>query len=202
MTDTINDIILTEAKKSEGTWEWAGDEHNPKVLAMYADAGHPEIRNDEVPWCAAFVGSVLAKVGIRNTGSLLAKSYLKWGEDVEALAFAEPGDVVVLHRGTKSWQGHVGFLIKYDAHHVWLLGGNQGNQVNVTPYPIFVNGENKLAGIRRAKRPKSSVAQSRGRRGRGNHFRRYCCRGAERDGPDRRGSGCGAHVGCVHVDFP
>ena len=152
---SINDMIMTEANAFRGTWEWKGAEHNPKVLAMYADAGHPEIRNDEVPWCAAFVGSVLARVGLQNTGSLLAKSYLKWGTKVPTVGDSEPGDIVILHRGTKEWQGHVGFMVGYDERNIHVLGGNQGNQVNVSKYPRA-----KLAGIRRAKKPKQSVTES------------------------------------------
>lgn len=152
---SINDMIMAEANLYRGTWEWKGADHNPKVLAMYADAGHPEIRNDEVPWCAAFVGSVLARVGLQNTGSLLAKSYLNWGVPVKRLEDANPGDIIILHRGTKSWQGHVGFLVGLDENNVHILGGNQGNQVNVSKY-----SRNKLAGIRRAKKPKQSATQS------------------------------------------
>ena len=152
---SINDIIMAEANKYRGTWEWAGDEHNPKVLAMYVDAGHPEIRNDEVPWCAAFIGAVLGRVGLQNTGSLLAKSYLNWGTKVSKLEEAEVGDIVVLNRGTAQWQGHIGFLVGFDASHVHLLGGNQGNQVNVSKYPI-----SSIAGIRRVKQPRTNAAQS------------------------------------------
>lgn len=152
---SMNDMILAEARKLEGTYEWAGKDHNPVVLAMYADAGHPEIRQDEVPWCAAYVGSVLAKLGIQNTGSLLAKSYLKWGEKVASLGAAQPGDVVVFNRGAQSWQGHVAFLIGFRGDQVAVLGGNQNNQVNVSYY-----SKSKIAGIRRVKLPKSSVAQS------------------------------------------
>lgn len=151
----INKLILQEAYKLEGTWEWAGDDHNPVVVKMYAESGHPEIKRDEVPWCAAFVGAVLARVGKQNTGSLLAKSYLNWGEKV-SYKNAMPGDIVVLHRGNASWQGHVGFLVKKDRDYVHILGGNQNNQVNVTKYPV-----KRLAGVRRVKYDRKSEAQSK-----------------------------------------
>lgn len=149
-------MIITEAKKHLGIWEWAGDDHNPKVLAMYADAGHPEIRKDEVPWCAAFVGSVLARVGIRNTGSLLAKSYLSWGVEVPSLDQAEPGDILIFDRGTQSWQGHVGFLAGRKGGYVEVLGGNQNNQVNITRYL-----EREVIAIRRAAVPRTNKASSK-----------------------------------------
>lgn len=155
MTSDINDMIMREANKYRGTWEWAGNEHNPKVLAMYADAGHPEIRKDEVPWCAAYVGAVLARLGLQNTGSLLARSYLEWGVKVPTLGDSIPGDIVVFKRGNSSWQGHVGFLVGMQGDWVHVLGGNQNNQVNVSKYP-----KSKLLGIRRVKKPKQSAAQS------------------------------------------
>lgn len=150
----IGDAIMREARKNLGLWEWAGDDHNPKIIQMYADAGHSEIRKDEVPWCAAFVGSVLARVGLRNTGSLLAKSYLDWGQPV-SLNEAEPGDIVIFDRGTKSWQGHVAFFVARENGGIRCLGGNQNNQVNETRYSA-----SKLAGIRRAKPQRLSPAQS------------------------------------------
>jgi uncharacterized protein (TIGR02594 family) len=153
---SAGELIIAEARKHLGTWEWAGEDHNPKVLAMYADSGHPEIRKDEVPWCAAFVGSVLARVGIRNTGSLLAKSYLKWGEEVPSLDMAEPGDILIFNRGSQSWQGHVGFLAGRSGGYVEVLGGNQNNQVNITKYLA-----REVIAIRRAHQPRTNKAASK-----------------------------------------
>jgi uncharacterized protein (TIGR02594 family) len=61
-------------------------------------------------WCAAFVGSALGAAGIKDTGSLVANSYLRWGEGVAAEAVRQ-GDVLVEHRGRGAGQtgGHVGF---------------------------------------------------------------------------------------------
>ena len=36
-----------------GLSEIAGEEDEPQILAMYAACGHPEVRRDEVAWCAA-----------------------------------------------------------------------------------------------------------------------------------------------------
>lgn len=158
MASNINEVILAEAMKSRGIWEWAGKDHNPKVVAMYADAGHPEVREDEVPWCAAFVGSVFSKVGLRNTGSLLAKSYLKWGKTVPSIDQAMPGDLIVLDRGTQPWQGHVTFLVnRIDKDTFRGLGGNQNNQVKISTFKVSDITKN---GIRRAELPKASMKES------------------------------------------
>ena len=47
------------AQEEIGTVEWAKG-NNPKVLAYFKDAGHPEVSTDETAWCAAFVGAMLA----------------------------------------------------------------------------------------------------------------------------------------------
>jgi uncharacterized protein (TIGR02594 family) len=140
----IGDLIYETAKADEGVWEWA-EGHNPRVLAYYREAGVPQT-NDEVPWCAAFVGAVLARCGVQGTGSLLARSYESWGTSVP-LDQAQRGDVVILSRG-QPWQGHVGFYEGTDGSNVTLLGGNQGDQVNITAYP-----KSRVVAVRRAVEP-------------------------------------------------
>ena len=78
----LNKTIMQHAQKQVGIWEWAGSENNPLVLAMFTEAGHSDIKQDAVPWCAAFVGSVLLRAGTKGTGSLLARSYLDWGQKI------------------------------------------------------------------------------------------------------------------------
>lgn len=158
---TLNKLIYETAAKDLGTWEWAGSDHNPKVLNYYVESGFPEIKTDEVPWCAAFVGSVLYRCGIKPTQSLLARSYSKFGEAVSSLSAAKQGDIVVLSRG-KSWQGHVGFFSEVRGSRIYLLGGNQGNQVNLSSYDV-----KRIVAIRRAvptptafKQPRDNLASS------------------------------------------
>jgi uncharacterized protein (TIGR02594 family) len=128
--------IYREAQRDIGTREIIGPEHNDAVVEYFAGAGHVEIKDDETPWCAAFVGAILGKCGVPGSGSLLARSYEKWGRKVD-LAVATRGAVVVLNRpGGESWQGHVGFFSYTDGSHIYLLGGNQNNEVNVAPFPI------------------------------------------------------------------
>jgi len=132
------------ANADDGTWEWS-DGHNPKVLQYFKDVGHAWVKDDETAWCAAFVGAMLKRAGMAHTGKLNARSYLDWGEEVENLDEAIEGDIVVFWRGSPdSWQGHVGFYVKHDETYVYVLGGNQGNQVNVRPYK-----RDRLLGVRR-----------------------------------------------------
>lgn len=81
------------------------------------------------------------------TGKLDARSWMKIGKPVNDPL---PGHVVVFTRGSSnSWQGHVGLYAGYNSYKtiVYTLGGNQGNQINISPYPV--NGETyRLLGFR------------------------------------------------------
>lgn len=139
-----------------GLMEWPGAKHNPEIVKMYAASGNPQVKDDETPWCAAFVGACLAQAGLKGTSKLNARSYLKWGEEV-ALDDAEFGDVVVLWRGKKDgWQGHVGFFAGIDVNgNILLIGGNQGNAVSKAGFK-----RDRLLGVRRAKMPRTSITES------------------------------------------
>lgn len=127
-----------------GTTEGPGPEDNPAIMAMYASVGHDWVEHDSVAWCAAFVGHCLEKAGLRSTRRLNARSYLDWGIPVD-LPDAQAGDIVVFSRGSKSWQGHVGFFVKTTGAMIEVLGGNQSDAVNIQRY-----AKSRLLGVRRA----------------------------------------------------
>ena len=132
-----------------GTVEWASGS-NPKVVGYYRDAGHPEIVDDAVSWCAAFVGAMLKRSGVKPSGSLLARSYLKWGNEVP-IAKAQRGDIGIIPRG-EPWQGHVFFVEKIENGRVYAVGGNQKDSVNRTTFAAA-----SLIGVRRAVAAKPAV---------------------------------------------
>lgn len=140
-----NPALLEAAGRYLGIEEWPGARQNPAVLELFQKSGNPQVHDDETSWCAAFVGAVLAELGLPNTGRLNARSYLEWGAPV-GMAEAKPGDVVILWRGSpQGWQGHVAFLLGFEGDAVILRGGNQGNRVSDAPYPT-----SRILGIRRA----------------------------------------------------
>lgn len=140
-----NVAILAAAGGHLGLEEWPGARHNPAVVQLFEDVGHSWVQDDETAWCAAFVGSVLASLGLPHTGALNARSYLEWGEEV-AIQDAQPGDVAVFWRGSRSsWQGHVAFFVRFEGGRVVVRGGNQGNKVSDQAYPM-----DRLLAIRRA----------------------------------------------------
>ena len=147
--------IYRTAETFVGLQEVVGAKHNPKILEMFSASGHAWVQDDETPWCAAFVGSVLSLCNMPGTKKLNARSYLSWGSPVD-LENAEKGDVVVLWRKDKSGPyGHVAFFDRIDGNKIYLLGGNQKNKVGINPYPI-----ERVLGVRRAIKQRKSPASS------------------------------------------
>lgn len=121
---------LQEARKLIGLREIKGPNHAPEIIQMWRDIKRSGIKDDETPWCAAFVGAMLERVGIRSSRFESARSYLTWGDQlVEPL----PGCIVVFSR---DGGGHVGFCIGQDAAgNLLILGGNQSDAVNIRAFP-------------------------------------------------------------------
>lgn len=123
---------LTLARAEIGTLEIKGAKHNPKIVGYFKDAGHGEIKDDETPWCAAYVGAILRRAGIEPNGKLGARSYETWGERLDQPALGCIG--VKKRAGGQSWQGHVAFVVAANPTTVWMLGGNQSDSVSIAPF--------------------------------------------------------------------
>lgn len=176
----FNPVILEASGRYLGVEEWPGARHNPVIQGFFVAAGASANEADETPWCAAFVGAVLAELGLPNTGRLNARSYLDWGVPVP-MAQAMPGDVVVFSRGDPSgWQGHVGFFVRFEGDRVLCRGGNQGNKVSDALYPV-----SRILGFRRA------VADDRS----GRQTLRHGARGVAVSGLQDRLAGLGYFAG-------
>lgn len=113
-----------------GQTEVSGGKSNPRIVAYYRDAGHTGISDDGVAWCAAFVGACLERSGVQSTRSLMARSYLSWGQKLDA---PRCGAIAVLSRGAPPY-GHVAFVVGWSESEVYLLGGNQGDMVSVAAF--------------------------------------------------------------------
>lgn len=117
------------ARRLIGVHEIEGDEDNPEIVQMWKDIKRGGIKDDETPWCAAFVGAMLERSGVVSSRFESAKSYLTWG-----LRLQEPtyGCVAVF---TREGGGHVGFVVGRDADgRLLVLGGNQGDAVNIKAF--------------------------------------------------------------------
>jgi uncharacterized protein (TIGR02594 family) len=107
--------------------------------------------HDEIPWCSSWLNSLCFLLDLPRSHSAAARSWMPIGNSIGTLFEAQVGnDIVVLNRGgspdpTVSGPGHVGiFAGLQGSTHVLLLGGNQGNAVNVRAFPV-----ESVLGIRR-----------------------------------------------------
>jgi len=125
--------IIKAALAEYGVKEMPGPtENTPRILEYFDEIGHSWVKDDETAWCSAFVNYIAKTTEHEYSGKLDARSWLTVGMRT---AKPEPGDVVILWRVSKtSWQGHVGFFVRKDDSQIWILGGNQSNQVCITPY--------------------------------------------------------------------
>ncbi|MBP8813412.1 MAG: TIGR02594 family protein [Laribacter sp.] len=122
---------IDEGKKLVGLKEVKGAKHAPEILQMWRDIKRSGIKDDETPWCAAFVGAMLERAGIKSSRFESARSYLDWGVPLAAPAV---GCVVVFAR---SGGGHVGFVVGQDnTGNLLVLGGNQADAVSVAAFPL------------------------------------------------------------------
>lgn len=153
--------VLNEIEKIEGLREIKGQEHEPLILEMFATVGHQWVRDDETAWCAACMGYVLDKAGMKHTGKLNARSYLDLSGEID-IDEAVPGDIVIFSRGNPDgWQGHV--AVYYDRASngdIICIGGNQSDMVKKSTYRL-----DRLLGVRRPTPLRKSVNQTKTVRG-------------------------------------
>ena len=120
---------ILEGRKFIGLREIPGSKHEPEIIQMWRDIKRSGIKDDETPWCAAYVGSMFERVGIHSTRFEGASSYLKWGEKLDQPIY---GCVVVF---TRAGGGHVGFVVgKTESGNLLVLGGNQNDAVNIKAF--------------------------------------------------------------------
>ena len=105
--------------------------HNPRIVE-YHQATSLKATDDETPWCSSFANWCMMKADVERTNSAMARSWLRWGQSLD-----EPrkGCVVIFSRPPKPTSGHVAFFEEQRNGRIFVLGGNQSNQVNITSYP-------------------------------------------------------------------
>ena len=133
-------LWLQHALNELGESEKGETAENPTILKYFKEVGHPTITNDETPWCAAYVGAMLERSNYKSTKSLLARSYLNWGAEIDK---AQLGAIAIFKRGGSKTLGHVGFVMAETESQIQLLSGNQNNKVSIATYY-----KSQLLGIR------------------------------------------------------
>jgi len=108
--------------------------------------------DDDVPWCSAFVNYVTWLLRLPRSKNLLARSWLRVGVPIGINAAEAAFDIVILKRGEGDQPGpdvidapgHVGLFAGREGDNVLVLGGNQGDAVNLARYDVH-----RVLGIRR-----------------------------------------------------
>ena len=146
---------LSVALKYLDTREREGAADNPFIRAWLMQAGFGPDAHDEIPWCASFVNHIAWLLSLpRPRWPARARSWLTVGAPVSLSAARPEWDVVILKRGGGTQPGpevldapgHVGFFtgLGANAGSIFMLGGNQGNAVNVQQFPA-----DRVLGVRR-----------------------------------------------------
>lgn len=118
---------MAEASRMKGLHE----SRNISQLRKWFDSSVSWIDPREVPWCGAFVASVMRAYDpdIELPGNPLgARNWGTFGKPCDPVF----GSVLTFWRGSSSgWKGHVGFYWGEDEKAFHVLGGNQSNAVTV-----------------------------------------------------------------------
>ena len=137
---TLKDKLLSYY----GLEEVPGVEANPIILGFFKNIGQEWVQSDETAWCSAFMNSCAKDLDLPYSGKLDARSWLEVGTpflpNLTDLLYTFPDNSILVHwrvsRG--DWRGHVSVPIRAELNknRIWVLGGNQGNMVNISAYPI------------------------------------------------------------------
>lgn len=124
--------VLSVAAKYDG---YTARDNRKELKTFLSQPFDRDIDPMQIAWCAAFVNAVLHYSGYVTTDSLMARSFLRYGQKTSK---PEKGDIVVLTRGRSRETGHVGFFVGYDEtrQYVIVMGGNQGKMVTTAYYPV------------------------------------------------------------------
>ena len=121
---------FTEAQRALGIKEDTGPGSNPLIIG-WARRLRIDYAKDEISWCGLFVAHC---IGLTLPGEPMPNNPLgarNWGT-LGIGCTPQPGAVMTFWRESRAgWKGHVGFYVGEDASAYHILGGNQGDAVNV-----------------------------------------------------------------------
>jgi uncharacterized protein (TIGR02594 family) len=121
---------LERARQDIGVKETLGPNDAPWIRSMLAKMGAKWLLGQ--PWCGGAVGLWFKDCGFEVPKHWYrARAWAAWGQEVHGPAV---GVVVVFER---EGGGHVGIIVgKDELGRLMVLGGNQGDAVNIRPFPM------------------------------------------------------------------
>ncbi len=129
-------LWVTYGISTIGTKERPGSGDNRVIIDWARDEGGDiaaAYTHDSIPWCALWANHILTKTGFKGTETLWALDFAnvrKW--PCTKLAGPAVGAFAPMKR---DGGGHITVVIGKDQHgNVMGLGGNQSDEVNITPF--------------------------------------------------------------------
>lgn len=101
---------------------------NPNRIKEYHSIGGGYMQEPTVSWCASFVGWCLDKASIKGTRSAASRSYVSYGEKVNASPI--PYGSIAVFGVPNSGKGHVAFVVEDKGTSLVCVGGNQSDKSN------------------------------------------------------------------------
>lgn len=126
-------LWIDTAQREIGQKEIRGAKANPRILEYFKASKFwgEDDTGAKNAWCGSFAAWVFTKHGfIPPKNSFRAKAWLDFGQRLDKPAYGALGIK------TRTGGGHVSFIVgqSEDGAHYYMLGGNQGDAVNVTKY--------------------------------------------------------------------
>lgn len=119
---------MLKAIELYGIAETPGPQNTPVIMGWAKELKIDYYKADETPWCGLFASIVMARAGRPIAKDpLRALSWAEWGVPVTIPMY---GDILTFKR---DGGGHVGLYAAEDDQFYYVLGGNQGDKVSISP---------------------------------------------------------------------
>jgi uncharacterized protein (TIGR02594 family) len=125
---------IDTAQAEVGEKEIPGAKANPRIMEYHSAAGYwaKDDTGEKNAWCGSFVSWVMKKHGYTPPANAFrAKEWKTFGQALKKPSYGAIG-IKTRHGG-----GHVAFVLgqSRDGKYYYMLGGNQGDTVNISRYP-------------------------------------------------------------------
>lgn len=128
---------MSTAFKEVGQAEVRGAKANPRILEYFEASSYwgTDDSGSSNAWCASFVAWVMKQNGYAAVeNAFRAKAWSGFGKKISTPIYGAIGVK------TRKGGGHVAFVVgqSNDGKYLFMLGGNQGDKVQIKKYPLSV----------------------------------------------------------------